>query len=228
MSQRKRFYPSTPKEKQNSGPERVRPTQSLAEVEPKTKEEAVFNLLMERLDQMQTQQVLMAQILGSLQTEQSAQRAAFERELLAEKQRSTEAIRAAMQAIESRLDTKQVTPEQKEALTQQAYKEALDMAAYKKAAFMSVLEASPRSPLYNPFEEAVPLTINGVTALIRSGNNPSVPAPFITLWEEWLEKNKRARAREKLIRGHQDFGDVERWLASGNPGHQERFLNLGA
>lgn len=207
---KKRYYPS-----QQDG-QQPKPRAALPVQVPTTKEEATFNLLLQRLDQIATEQRLQAQLLSSLRTEQDAERVTLKQEMLAFKRETESALAASVEAIKRLSTAVPVDEKTKQDIYNAAVEDAKKSAEIKRQNMLAYLESQPKGEVVHHFPEDLTFTMNGIRCVLRAGVvNKNVPKAFIDLYQNWVDTNRKGAKFEQGMRGMLNYGDLEALLSQG-------------
>lgn len=128
-------------------------------------------------------------------------------ELRAEKAAAEEGLRAALEELQKLREAEPVEDPAK--LVAILEREAVSQHKAKLARWKAEVQGMPKAIVVSHYAEPIPLTINGVTAWIRPGEN-TVPSAYAEAWARHLEDQQFADTIAHQLSGaDQQFGDLE-------------------
>lgn len=183
------------------------------------KTDPTLAIIASQLEQIATQQRLIAANQEALKVEVDQQLAAFRRQLLNEQQAAQQGLQAAMEQWEESIKHTVMSKEELARQLELTRQESEKINAVKRQRFEEHLNRAPKGTIASFYEGVVELQINGHKRFIRPGLNKNIPQPFIQAWEDHVDATTTARQRNNLIADQVlEGGILDNWRDEGRSG----------
>lgn len=166
-----------------------------------------LDTLAARMGMLEQQQELL-RLQALVAEEQAGEYKAAMESALREKQKVEEGLRAALEELQKLREKAPLDPKEIAAITADLQRQAATQHKEKLAAWKEKVKGMPKGTAYNPYGAPIPLTINGLTAVLTPGPN-TLPKAYVQAWEEHLESEKVAQDLQRVLGGQVEFGAME-------------------
>jgi hypothetical protein len=178
----------------------------VADQEPTTADLSLEALAL-RLAQLEAQQGLLQAQTKAAEGAAGDYKALLE-QAVREKEAAEEGMRASLEELQALREKDPMPREDVQRLVASMQHDAATNHKAKLAAWKDTVLAMPRGEVYNARSEPVPLTINGLTAVVNPGPN-TLPSAYVDAWEDHLEAERYAQEMAGQLSGQVEFGQME-------------------
>jgi hypothetical protein len=151
-----------------------------------------LKMLLNTLQQMETQRKLEAQAMQAVLNTQTETLKQLQQQMAEEKRKTSQALDALQSKMAEIMEAKPDDPKVRETMVRQAVAEAKKNIPKRRKTFLAELKKQPTGTLNNDEGVVIRLGINGIYRDFLPGPNEGVPQSFLELWQQRKETKRWA------------------------------------